>query len=93
MEGQRGIYIIKFPHFTLINQEKDLGRQGNHEEAVFDMIGFSLRRYISLAPASSPQAEPHHFFFISCLTFLNPRLPSPANNNKPQYLLYLLFNP
>jgi hypothetical protein len=39
MEGQRGIYIIKFPHFTLIIQEKDLGRQGNHEEAVFD--GFS----------------------------------------------------
>jgi len=36
MEGQRGIYIIKFPHFTLIIQEKDLGRQGNHEEAVFD---------------------------------------------------------
>ena len=36
MEGQRGIYIIKFPHFTLIIKEKDLGRQGTHEEAVFD---------------------------------------------------------
>ena len=52
MEGQRGIYIIEFPHFTLIIQEKDLGRQGNHEEAVFDgfqpeAIHFISSRFIA----------------------------------------------